>query len=64
MMMQDSKTPFYRSKFPWARERIYPKIINNLGTSSQKGSLALAYEVSDFDRKDFTHLRESVIPFI
>jgi hypothetical protein len=41
MMMKDSKTPFCFSKFPWARERISPKIIENLGTRSQKGSPAL-----------------------
>jgi hypothetical protein len=40
--MKDSKTPFFCSKFPWERERISPKIIENLGTRSQKGSLALA----------------------
>jgi hypothetical protein len=38
--MQDSKIPFCFSKFPWARERISPKI-DNLGTWSQKGSPAL-----------------------
>jgi hypothetical protein len=36
MMMQDSKTPFFCSQFSWARERISPKIIDNLGTPSQK----------------------------
>jgi hypothetical protein len=41
MMMKDSKTPFCCSKFPWARERISPKIIENLLKRSQKGSPAL-----------------------
>jgi hypothetical protein len=30
MMMQDTKTSFRRSKFPYSRERIPPKIIDNL----------------------------------
>jgi hypothetical protein len=42
-MMKDSKTPFFCSKFPWARERTFPKIIENLGTRSQKVSPALLY---------------------
>jgi hypothetical protein len=39
--MKDSKTPFWCSKFPWARERISPNIMENLGTRSQKGSPAM-----------------------
>jgi hypothetical protein len=34
--MKDSKTPFYCSKVAWARERIFPNIIENLYTRSQK----------------------------
>jgi hypothetical protein len=41
MMMQDFRAPFCCSKFPWARGRISPKIINNLGKRVQKGSLAI-----------------------
>jgi hypothetical protein len=43
MMMKDSKTQFCCSEFPWARERISPKIIENFGMRSQKGSPALVY---------------------
>jgi hypothetical protein len=43
--MQDSKTPFCCSKFPWARERISPKNTENLGTYSQRGLQALPYAV-------------------
>lgn len=38
MMIQDSKTPFCSSKFSWAPEIIYPKIIDNLDTGAEKGS--------------------------
>jgi hypothetical protein len=38
MMMQH---PIFVYKLPWARERISPEIIENLGTRSQKGSLPL-----------------------
>jgi hypothetical protein len=41
MIMKDFKTPIFCSKFPRARERISPKIIENLGTLSQKGYSAL-----------------------
>jgi hypothetical protein len=34
--MTDSKTLFCSSKFPWVRERISSKCIDNLGTCSQK----------------------------
>lgn len=34
-MMQNSKISFWCSKFPWGRERISPKIIDNLSTLSQ-----------------------------
>jgi hypothetical protein len=34
--MRNSKTPFCSSKFQWALESISPKIIDNLGTRSQK----------------------------
>jgi hypothetical protein len=44
-MVKDSKTPFCCSKFPWARERISPKIVENLGKRSQKGSPALLYTI-------------------
>jgi hypothetical protein len=43
MMVQDSKIPFFCSKFPWARERISLKNINNLCMLSQKGLPALDY---------------------
>jgi hypothetical protein len=46
MMMKDSKTEFCCSKFPWAREGISPKIIENLGMRSQKGSPALPQAVA------------------
>jgi hypothetical protein len=39
--MKDAKIPFWSSKFPWAREGISPKIIENFGMRSQKGSPAL-----------------------
>lgn len=35
-MMKDSKTQLYCSKFKWARQRISPKIFDNLGTCSKK----------------------------
>jgi hypothetical protein len=44
-MMKDSKTAFFCSKILWARERISPKIIDNLGTRSQKGPPALPHTV-------------------
>jgi hypothetical protein len=59
MMMQDSKTPFCCSKFPWTHERISPKI-DNLGTCSQKDLPALLYTslkeinvvISEFEHAD------------
>jgi hypothetical protein len=41
IMMQNSKIPFCCSKFPEPHERISLKIIDNLGTHSQKGLPAL-----------------------
>jgi hypothetical protein len=41
--MQHSKTQFCCSKFPWIRETISPKITDNLGMRSQKGSPVLFY---------------------
>jgi hypothetical protein len=34
--MQDSKTPFYCSEFPWARAVVPPKIINFLVRAVKK----------------------------
>jgi hypothetical protein len=34
--MQDSKTPFSRSKLPWARESISPKIVDSQGMLSNE----------------------------
>jgi hypothetical protein len=45
MMMQDSKTQFCCSKFPWSYKRIFAKITDNLSTRSQKGSPALPYSI-------------------
>jgi hypothetical protein len=36
MMVQDYKTQYFFSKFPWARKRISPKIVDNLRTRPQK----------------------------
>jgi hypothetical protein len=41
--MEDSKTVLCSFRFPWARERISSKCIENLGTRSQKDSTALLY---------------------
>jgi hypothetical protein len=38
MIMEDSKTPSCCSKFPWALQKVLLKIIDNLGTRSQKGN--------------------------
>jgi hypothetical protein len=38
MMMQHSKVPFRYSEFPWERDIIYPKIINNMGARCQERS--------------------------
>jgi hypothetical protein len=35
--MEESKTSFCSSEFPWARERISSQFIDSLGTRSQKG---------------------------
>jgi hypothetical protein len=43
MTMQGSKIQFCCSKFPWARDRIYPKVIENLGTRYHKQLSALPY---------------------
>ena len=40
--MDGSKTLFCSSKFPWEREMISSKFVDNLSTRSQKGSPALA----------------------
>ena len=37
MMIEDSKTLFCSSQFPWTRERISSKFIDNLGMFPQKG---------------------------
>jgi hypothetical protein len=39
--MEESKASFCALKFPWAREWISPKFIDNLGTHPQKGFPAL-----------------------
>jgi hypothetical protein len=44
--MEGPKTLVCFSKFPWARERIPSKFIDNLGTRPQKGSPALVYKVT------------------
>jgi hypothetical protein len=41
MMIKDFKVPLCCTRFPWAREIISPKVIDNLGMRSQKGSPAL-----------------------
>jgi hypothetical protein len=46
IMMKVSKTPFCCSKFPWKSGRISQKIIDNLGTRSEKVSPALHYAKS------------------
>jgi len=38
--MDDAKTLFFSSKFPWARKIISSKFIDNLGTRPRKGSPA------------------------
>jgi len=40
--MECSITLFWSSKFPWARERISLKFIDNLGMRPQKSSPALS----------------------
>ena len=39
--MEESKTSFCSLKFPWAREWISSKFVDNLGTRPQKGFPAL-----------------------
>jgi hypothetical protein len=41
IIMDQSKTLFCSSKFPWAHERTSSKFIDYLGTHPQKGSPAL-----------------------
>jgi hypothetical protein len=43
-MTKDFSTPFCCSKFPWARDRISPKVIDNLGKKTRKGLLSLPYD--------------------
>lgn len=35
-MMQDTKTTFCYSEFPWTRQRIFPKIIDKMGYALSK----------------------------
>jgi len=39
--MEDSKTLFCSSKFPWAREKISSTCVDSSGTSPRKGSAAV-----------------------
>jgi hypothetical protein len=41
--MEQSKTLFCFSKFPWIGENVYSKLIESLGTRSQNFSPALPY---------------------
>jgi len=36
--MEDLKTLFCCSKFPWTRDRISSKLVDNLGTRPKEGS--------------------------
>jgi hypothetical protein len=45
-MTKVTKTPFNCSKFPWASERISPKIIDGLGTRSQQAYTGLVFTFS------------------
>ena len=47
IIMEESKTLFCSSKFPWARERIYSKFIHNLGTRPQKRFASRCLNASD-----------------
>jgi len=38
IIMEDSNSLFFSSKFPWSSERISSKFIDNLGTRPRKGS--------------------------
>jgi len=49
--MEDSKTLFCFSKFPWMRDTISSKLIENFGTRPQNLSPALPYvERTDFPK--------------
>ena len=47
--MEDCKTLFCSSKFPWALERISSKFIDNLGKRPQRVSSALHYSTRKVD---------------
>ena len=44
--MEGPKTLFCFSNFPWARERILSKFVDNLGPRPQNSSPALAYKLT------------------
>jgi len=44
--MEGPKTLFCFSNFPWARERIPSKFVDNLGPRPQNSSPALAYKLT------------------
>jgi len=44
--MEGSKTLVWSSEFPWARERNYSKLIDNLGRRLRKVSPAQLYTVN------------------
>jgi hypothetical protein len=48
MMMIDSKTSFYCSKFPWTRQIIVSGNIENLDVLFEKGSPVLTYILKPF----------------
>jgi len=54
--MADRKTSFYSSKFPWVRERISSKFIENVAQRHQKLSPALSCEPSDEFRRPYSLL--------
>jgi len=39
--MEESKTLFFSSKFPWARGQIFTELIDGFGKRPQKGSPTL-----------------------
>jgi len=45
--MEDSKTVFCSSKFPWARERISSKFVDNLGFALKKFRQACSEVLED-----------------
>jgi hypothetical protein len=45
IIVEDSKTLFCCSKFPWARQIISWKCVGNLGTRPLKGSPALPWTI-------------------